>query len=587
MDGYITIGTKLNTEDFEREIKFVQDQLEGLEEEYNVIKNSKPFEGQEQALRKVSREILETKKRLGSLINQQSKLNGAGLANMQKSVESVGKSVENVGSKMGRWALALIGIRSIYGLITGSLNTLMQYDDQLATNVEYIKFMIANTLQPVIEAIVNLVYKLLIYVNYLAQAWFGIDLFAGSMEKYLKKSNKQAQELRKSLLGFDEMNVISDSGTTGAVGGVPNLPPPEDVEIPSWLKWLKDNGEDLIPTLLGIGGGLLALKLGFEPLQALGIGVAIDGVATSLKACLDYVDDPSWENFGKAIEGAGESMVGFGIATNNWGLAGIGAIVMLYGKFLEYWPKIKDFFQNGIDWLTDKSDWVRENFGDVFGDIYDTIVGTLQDVLDYFDGAFSAYKKIFSGFIEFFKGVFTGNWKQAWEGIKKIFSGIIDNMINNIKTGWKMVKNIALMAFNGIRQGLDILKGILVTPINLIIEGINAVTSGLNKLSFTVPDWVPVFGGKSWGFDIPKIPKLARGGIVNNPGSGVMMGNYVAGEKGSEAVLPLDDNTMDRLGEAIARHMNITNDNKIYMNARQIARQMNITNAENSFASNR
>ena len=587
MDGYITIGTKLNTEDFDREIKLVQEQLEGLEEEYNTLKNSKPFEGQEQALRKVSREILETKKRLGSLINQQSKLNGAGLANMQKSVESVGKSVENVGVKIGRWALALIGIRSIYGLITGSLNTLMQYDDQLATNVEYIKFMIANTLQPVIEKIVNLVYKLLIYVNYLAKAWFNIDLFAGSMDKYLKKANKSAQELRKTTLGFDEMNIINDNGTTGVGDNVPTLPPPEDVQIPSWLKWLGENGEDLIPTLLGIAGGLLALKLGFEPLQALGIGIAIDGVATSLKACLDYVDDPSWENFGKAIEGAGESMVGFGIATNNWGLVGIGAIVMLYGKFLEYWPKIKDFFQNGIDWLTDKSDWVRENFGDIFGDIYDTIVGTLQDVLDYFDGAFSAYKKIFSGFIEFFKGVFTGNWKQAWEGIKKIFSGIIDNMINNIKTGWKMMKNIALLAFNGIRQGLDILKSVLLAPINLIIEGLNAVIGGLNKISFTVPDWIPVFGGRSWGFDIPKIPKLARGGIVNNPGSGVMMGNYVAGEKGSEAVLPLDDNTMDRLGEAIARHMNITNDNKIYMNARQIARQMNVTNAENSFAYNR
>ena len=51
-----------------------------------------------------------------------------------------------------------------------------------------------------------------------------------------------------------------------------------------------------------------------------------------------------------------------------------------------------------------------------------------------------------------------------------------------------------------------------------------------------------------------------------------------SGERGSEAVLPLDDFTMDRLGMAIARHMSINNDNKIYLNARQIARQMNITN---------
>ena len=36
-----------------------------------------------------------------------------------------------------------------------------------------------------------------------------------------------------------------------------------------------------------------------------------------------------------------------------------------------------------------------------------------------------------------------------------------------------------------------------------------------------------------------RLPRLARGGIVNNPGPGVMMGNYVAGERGAEAILPL------------------------------------------------
>ena len=84
-----------------------------------------------------------------------------------------------------------------------------------------------------------------------------------------------------------------------------------------------------------------------------------------------------------------------------------------------------------------------------------------------------------------------------------------------------------------------------------------------------------------------KFPRLAQGGIVNNPGRGVMMGSYIAGERGPEAVLPLDNQTMDRLGEAIARHMSINNDNKIYLNARQIARQLNVTQFESDFAFNR
>lgn len=82
------------------------------------------------------------------------------------------------------------------------------------------------------------------------------------------------------------------------------------------------------------------------------------------------------------------------------------------------------------------------------------------------------------------------------------------------------------------------------------------------------------------------LPRLARGGIVNNPGAGVNMGSYIAGERGPEAVLPLDDNTMDRLGEAIARHMNITANITNSMNGRVIARELQKVIDESNFAFN-
>lgn len=52
-----------------------------------------------------------------------------------------------------------------------------------------------------------------------------------------------------------------------------------------------------------------------------------------------------------------------------------------------------------------------------------------------------------------------------------------------------------------------------------------------------MPDWVPVIGGKQWGFNIPAIPKLARGGIVDKPTIAQI------GEAGKEAVIPLENNT--------------------------------------------
>ena len=40
---------------------------------------------------------------------------------------------------------------------------------------------------------------------------------------------------------------------------------------------------------------------------------------------------------------------------------------------------------------------------------------------------------------------------------------------------------------------------------------------GLNKLSFDIPDWIPIIGGKKFGFNIPTIPEipyLAKGGLI-------------------------------------------------------------------------
>jgi hypothetical protein len=70
-----------------------------------------------------------------------------------------------------------------------------------------------------------------------------------------------------------------------------------------------------------------------------------------------------------------------------------------------------------------------------------------------------------------------------------------------------------------------------------IFNGIASLwNSTIGKLSFKVPSWVPGIGGK--GFEVPNIPMLAQGGIVNQATLAVI------GESGPEAVVPLD-----RMGE--------------------------------------
>ncbi|MDF2950781.1 MAG: hypothetical protein K0S18_364 [Anaerocolumna sp.] len=89
-----------------------------------------------------------------------------------------------------------------------------------------------------------------------------------------------------------------------------------------------------------------------------------------------------------------------------------------------------------------------------------------------------AVTKILTGIIDFIKGVFTGDWKLAWEGIKGIFEGIVGGLASIFKA-----------------------------PLNIMIDGINGFIKGVNSIK--IPDWVPVVGGK--GFSIPTIPRLRVG----------------------------------------------------------------------------
>lgn len=126
---------------------------------------------------------------------------------------------------------------------------------------------------------------------------------------------------------------------------------------------------------------------------------------------------------------------------------------------------------------------------ELFGNQLATAVTMISGIID-------GLTQILSGLITFITGVFTGNWKQAWEGVKSIFSGI-----------WESIKSICTGVVNG------------------IINVINTVIGGLNRLK--IPDWVPGIGGKD--INIPLIPALAKG-------SRFTPDTFIAGEAGAELI---------------------------------------------------
>lgn len=534
----------------------------------------------------------------------------ADVEKLKQGVNNVGNSLESSIKKVARLALGIFGLRSAYMALKRASSDLASYDQQYATNLEYIRYALTQMIAPVLQWIVNLAAKLLGYINAIMQAWFGINLFSrGSAESFNKMKAgaggalKAVKEIKKQLAGFDEINMLTDQSDTGTSAGAGGVGMPSfdlsamQGEVPEWLQWIIDHKDEILSVLAGIGAGLVFLKLGelakhlglikgeMLGIKALGFGILIKGIIDLIKGLKGYLEEPSWENFGKVIKSIGEIILGVGLLIGNVPLIVAGAIITIVGLIIKHWEDIKQFFQNGIDWLADKSDWVHEMFGDTIGNIYDTFVENLQLILNWFDMTFKNIKQILDGIIQFVKGVFTGNWREAWEGVRKIFGGIFDWIKNTfftlINIAWNGLSNFASTIGNVVASIFkNIVNGVLRTIENVLnspIRSINRLISVINAVPGINLNTLPTFN----------LPRLKTGGIINMPNKGTMLGSAIGGESGREGVIPLtDQQAMAQLGAEIGRNVvvNLTNITKV--GNRQIAREIKQINAENNFAYN-
>ena len=131
------------------------------------------------------------------------------------SVKNIGKNIKNTIKNVTRMALAVFGLRSAFNAVRNAASLLSQYNSQIGADLEYLRYAMATMMQPLIEKLISLTYTLLGYVNMIAKAWFNVDLFANASAKNMNKSTKSAEKMRKTLLGFDEINQLSDNSSSG------------------------------------------------------------------------------------------------------------------------------------------------------------------------------------------------------------------------------------------------------------------------------------------------------------------------------------------------------------------------------------
>lgn len=513
-----------------------------------------------------------------------------------QNIGNISKSMNSTIKQVLRWTIAIFSLRSAYSAVTKVINLVSRYNQQIGTDLEYMQYAIATGFQSIVQGIVNVMYKLLIYINEMLKAWFNINLFANASTKSFKKTQKSAEATKKALASFDTANILQDNKSSENSISNPNSNPSVDLskglseqETPEWLGNIIDFGKWVIDNWLEVIGLLSLIKLVIDILTGNWIGVIIDFIVfiiSQLPRLWDAIK-VVWDSIG----------IFFG-----W----------IIGILQDISDKATKFVGDCISWIVDKITWLFTNFDQVIASIGKIIGTCVQFILDLVIGAVSGvfsilgtigswiYNNIIKPVGDFFVGLWDGfknGASMAWEGIKSIFSTVGKFFKDTFTNAWNAVKNVFSTGgkiFNGIKEGIaDAFKNIvntLIKGINVVVSTpFNAINSMLNKIRNSSFLGVEPFKGlwKENPISVPKIKYLKHGGIIDVPKTGVpLANNVVGGEAGPEAVIPLNEETLERLGKQIARFINISIDLTGKIDSRILFRLLEQIKTEQDFARN-
>lgn len=530
------------------------------------------------------------------------------ITNASGASERMELAAKNVSDSMNKFSKRVSGLFKrvlVFSLITRALQslrtwlgkTIMQNEEARAA-VARLKAAFLTLAQPILQVVIPVFVKL---VDILTQVVTAIAKFFGMLsgkswasqkaaaqglsdeEKALKGVGAAADDARKSMAGFDEINQITSNQASGGGGGAGGAASTDIAPDFSSLDMAEDKLHDILGLVGAIAAGLLAWKIASlftnDLSKIWGIALAVAGAFALVYFWLDaWNNGIDLQNFLGMLAGLAALAGGLAIAFGPTAAA----IALVVGGLAMLVVGIKDVIENGFtleNTLTIIAGLLAAGIGIsiLTGSWIPLLIAgfvaalvALVSFTGHGEELIQGLKKIIDGFGKFFKGVFTGDLKLAAEGAKQIWAGLKQTwnaIVNSIKDAWSAFitwlqgKNQALAAIfetigklfsgqynawkkilsglitflTGVFTGdwkkawngvLDILKGVwnlivgtVEGAINFIIDGINLLISALNKIHFEVPDWIPLVGGKSFGINITPVsrvslPRLASGAVI-------------------------------------------------------------------------
>ena len=474
--------------------------------ESQVEKYDRQIQSATAKLSQNKQQAAEVADQISQAAKNQTKFDGA-LDDTNKRFDKLHSRVSRLASRVFLFSMITTGLRAVRDWMGNVISS----NDEASAALARLKGALLTMVQPLVSVVipafttlVNLLTAIVGKVAAFISALGGktVQQSADAAKALNKQANaiggvgSAAEEAQKQLMGFDEINRLESTDTSGGGGGGAGT---TDIQPDfSWADSVSETMDRIAKYVLLIAAGLALWKIGSMLPGQLGtilytLGLILIAVGVLLIAW-DGIRD-AWEN-GVDWGNMAEMILGVAGAATALYLAfgGIAAgITLVVGGIVLLIVAFHDMMENGMN-LQNTLLAIAAimmagiGIGILTGSWIPLLIAGIAGLLlaiVYFTGhgeeLISGLKQVCGGFIDFITGVFSGDWEKAWNGIVNVGKGAVN---------------------------------VLISIINSLIS---LVVSCLNMISFDIPSWVPFIGGGHFGFNIqhaPQIPYLAQGAVI-------------------------------------------------------------------------
>lgn len=595
-DGKIVIGTKINTKQFDAQIKVLKNKLNDIEASLQMASKDKTLFS--------TREIEEMEAEAENLRNKIGSLQG----DFKKTNKETSKGFDKGIKTLKRFALSLFSVGSIFAGVSKASSAYLSQNEELAKKLQSVWIGLGSFLEPAINAISNVMLKGLGYLNEFIKALTRVDYIAEANAKALEKQTKAQAKLNKETQQYDfdvirrQQNISSTSAGEGIdTSGLINIPELNEnivkrlQDMAKWLKenwyWIKEVGKAIllvfgikaienilknIGLLIGSKSSLTGIAGLTELLKVLAtIGVITIGVDILYSGITgrDLVQD--LKNILKGFEelkGAHKqnTKTSKGLTEQSKNLSStidkLGENGELTGEKLQHTIKALEVTKNNSLDLFETMERSKTFFGNFNGDNKEVKKGQ-EEVAEQLKITTNDYKKLYE------QGLLNDTQSKDYEetlGLQIIIMDKLGKETQNLKTDYEKLTG-KTWTIKIEREITDKYSGLNYKAGNkgAFIEGLENLFKPLGNL------FIPLFRNQR---------KMAQGGIVTQPTRALI------GEAGyPEAVVPLTDNYLKTLANLIGQYnsgsgQNVTN---VYLNGRLIQREISKTQDKINFATNK